>query len=79
MQRFSFEGGKARVHAVEREANPLFWRLLRKLGERARAPVLSTRPSIFLEPLVSNPREAIRSFYCAGIDALPIGDFLVAR
>ena len=33
--------------------------------------------NLFGEPLVSDPREAIRSFYCAGIDALVIGDFLV--
>jgi len=80
LQRFSFEGGQVRVHAVEREANPRFWRLLHKFGERAPAPVLfNTSFNLFGEPLVSDPREAIRSFYCAGIDALAIGDFLVIK
>jgi len=80
LERFSFESGQVRVHAVEREANPRFWRLLHKFGERAPAPVLfNTSFNLFGEPLVSDPREAIRSFYCAGIDAMAIGDFLVVK
>ena len=80
LERFSFEGGQVRVHAVEREANPRFWRLLHKFGERAPAPVLfNTSFNLFGEPLVSDPREAVRSFYCAGIDALAMGDFLVVK
>ena len=80
LERFAFEGRTVRVHAVERETNPRFWRLLHKFGERAPAPVLfNTSFNLFGEPLVSDPREAIRSFYCAGIDALAIGDFLVVK
>lgn len=80
LERFAFEGRTVRVHAVERETNPRFWRLLHKVGERAPAPVLfNTSFNLFGEPLVSDPREAIRSFYCAGIDALAIGDFLVVK
>lgn len=80
LQRFAFEDGQVRVHAVERETNPRFWRLLHKFGERAPVPVLfNTSFNLFGEPLVSDPREAIRSFYCAGIDALGIGDFLVVK
>ncbi len=80
LERFAFEGRTVRVHAVERETNPRFWRLLHKFGERAPAPVLfNTSFNLFGEPLVSDPREAIRSFYCAGIDALAIGDFLLVK
>jgi carbamoyltransferase len=80
LERFSFEGGQVRVHAVDRECNPRFWRLLHKFGDSAPAPVLfNTSFNLFGEPLVSDPREAIRSFYCAGIDALCIGDFLVVK
>jgi len=39
----------------------------------------NTSFNLFGEPQVSDPREAIRSFYCAGIDALAIGDFLVVK
>jgi carbamoyltransferase len=80
LQRFSFEDGRVRVHTVGREANPRFWRLLHKFGEHAAAPVLlNTSFNLFGEPLVSDPREAIRSFYCAGIDALAIGDFFIVK
>ena len=80
LERFSFEGGQVRVHTVDREANPRFWRLLHKFGELAPAPILfNTSFNLFGEPLVSNPREAIRSFYCAGIDALAIGDFFIVK
>jgi carbamoyltransferase len=80
LERFAFEGRQVRVHAVERETNPRFWRLLHKFGERSPAPVLfNTSFNLFGEPLVSDAREAIRSFYCAGIDALAIGDFLLVK
>ncbi len=80
LERFSFEGSQVRVHAVERAANPRFWRLLHRFGERAPAPILfNTSFNLFGEPLVSDPREAIRSFYCAGIDAMAIGDFLIVK
>ncbi len=80
LERFAFEGRQVRVHCVERESNPRFWRLLHKFGERAPAPVLiNTSFNLFGEPLVSDPREAVRSFYCAGIDAMAIGDFLIVK
>lgn len=80
LERFAFDEGKVRVHAVDREPNPRFWRLLHKFGERASAPVLlNTSFNLFGEPLVTDPREAIRSFYCAGVDALVIGDFLLVK
>ena len=31
------------------------------------------------EPLVCDPRDAIRSLYCSEIDALVIGNFLIAK
>ena len=80
LQRFAFEDGRVRVHTVGREANPRLWRLLHKFGEHAVAPVLfNTSFHLFGEPLVSDRREAIRSFYCAGIDALAIGDFFIVK
>jgi len=80
LARFTFEGRQVRVHTVEREANPRFWRLLHEFGKSSPAPVLvNTSFNLFGEPLVSDPREAIRSFYCAGIDAMAFGDFLLVK
>jgi carbamoyltransferase len=80
LERFGFNGRRVRVHAVEKETNPRFWRLLQKFGERKEAPVLlNTSFNLFGEPLVCDPREAIRSFYCAGVDAMVMGDFLIVK
>jgi carbamoyltransferase len=80
LERFTFNGAAVRVHTVERQANPLFWRLLHKFGESAPAPILvNTSFNLFGEPLVTDPRSAVRSFYCSGVDALAIGSFLVVK
>jgi carbamoyltransferase len=80
LEQFAFNGREVRVHTVEKNSNPSFWRLLHKFGETSPAPVLvNTSFNLFGEPLVSDPREAVRSFYCAGIDALAIGSFLVVK
>ena len=80
LERFAFHGHTVRVHTVEKQANPLFWKLLHKFGESAPAPILvNTSFNLFGEPLVTDPRGAVRSFYCAGIDALAIGPFLLVK
>jgi carbamoyltransferase len=73
-------GDRVRVHIVTRQANPLYWKLLKKFGEHGPAPVLvNTSFNLFGEPLVVAPRDAIRSFYCSGTDALMMGDFLLTK
>jgi len=80
LDRFAFNGGAVRVHTVEKQTNPLFCRLLHKFGETAPAPILvNTSFNLFGEPLVTDPRSAVRSFYCAGVDALAVGPFLVVK
>jgi carbamoyltransferase len=80
LERFAFHGNNVRVHTVEQHANPLFWKLLHKFGETSTAPILvNTSFNLFGEPLVTDPRGAVRSFYCAGIDALALGPFLLVK
>jgi carbamoyltransferase len=80
LERFAFHGNAMRVHTVDRSANPLFWKLLHKFGESAPAPILvNTSFNLFGEPLVTDPRGAVRSFYCAGVDALALGPFLLVK
>jgi carbamoyltransferase len=79
-ERFAFHGNAVRVHTVEQHDNPLFWKLLHKFGESAPAPILvNTSFNLFGEPLVTDPRGAVRSFYCAGVDALALGPFLLVK
>lgn len=80
LQDFLLPGGCLRSHVVNRQANAMFWRLLKRFGERAPAPLLvSTSFNLFSEPLVGRPREAVRTFFCSGIDALILGKFLLTK
>jgi carbamoyltransferase len=75
-----FGNGQVRVQSVDRKTNPSFWKLLVKFGELTGVPVLlNTSFNLFGEPVVSTPREAVRGFYCSGIDCLAIGNFLVKK
>jgi carbamoyltransferase len=80
LEPFAFGPRQVRLHLSDASVNPRFSALLRQFGKRAPAPVLvNTSFNLFGEPLVCDPRAAIRSFYCSGIDALVIGDFLVTK
>ena len=75
-----FGNDLVRVHSVNRKTNPAFWKLLTKFGEATGVPVLlNTSFNLFGEPVVSTPREAVRGFYCSGIDCLTIGNFLIKK
>jgi carbamoyltransferase len=65
-----------RVHAVSKDDNPLFHRLLQAQGAATGLPVLlNTSFNLFQDPLVCFPRDAVRSFYSSGIDSLFVGHF----
>ena len=77
---FVLPGNLVRLHVVQRQANPAFWGLLKKFGEHSPAPFLvNTSFNLFGEPLVISPRDAIRSFFCSGIDALVIHGFVLVK
>ena len=69
-----------RLHVVARDDNPLFWRLLKRAGEKGPAPILVNASfNLFGEPLVITPRDAVRSYFCSGVDALMAGSFLLSK
>jgi carbamoyltransferase len=69
-----------RVHTVSKEDNPLYWQLLHAFGSKTGLPVLyNTSFNLFGEPLVCTPRDAVRSFYSSGIDAMVAGNFLLQK
>ena len=80
LESFLLPGGRVRLHVVEKAVNPGLWRLLEMLGQNAPAPILvNTSFNLFGEPLVISPREAVRSYFCSGIDSLVIGSFSLAK
>ncbi len=74
------DGERLRVHVVRRTDNPLFWELLQAAGKKSGLPVLyNTSFNLFGEPLVSDPRAAVRSFYASGVDSMFVGAFLLEK
>ena len=72
--------GFVRVHTVRREENPLYHSLLMAAGESTGLPALyNTSFNLFGDPLVCTPRNAVRSFYSSGIDALFAGHFYLEK
>ena len=73
-------GDRIRVHTVRRDDNPLYWELLHATGRSSGLPVLyNTSFNLFGEPLVCDPRAAVRSFYASGIDAMFVEHFLLEK
>ena len=69
-----------RVHVVHREDNPLYWRLLHDFGKKTGLPILyNTSFNLFGDPLVCTPRDAVRSFYSSGVDAMFVGRFFLEK
>lgn len=77
---FLLPNQQIRLHVVDRNSNPLFWSLLKRFGEQAPAPMLlNTSFNLFGEPLVVTPRDAMRSYFGSGLDALIIDKFVLSK
>jgi len=72
--------GSARPQTVEKEVNPLYWRLIDEFGKRTGVPVvMNTSFNLRGEAIVCTPTDAICTFFSSGMDALVIGSFLVSK
>ncbi|HKS96059.1 MAG TPA: carbamoyltransferase C-terminal domain-containing protein, partial [Terriglobia bacterium] len=71
--------GTGRAQTVEREADPLFWQLLREFGNATGTPVLLNTSFNENEPIVCRPEEAMDCFLRTRMDALAIGNYLVVK
>ena len=72
--------GSARPQTVEKEINPLYWRLIDEFGKRTGVPVvMNTSFNLRGEAIVHTPTDAIRTFFSSGMDALLIGGFVVEK
>jgi len=72
--------GSARPQTVEKEINPLYWRLIDEFEKRTGVPVImNTSFNLRGEAIVHTPTDAVRTFFSSGMDALVIGSFLVEK
>jgi len=72
--------GSARPQTVEKQINPLYWRLLDEFEKRTGVPlIMNTSFNLRGEAIVHTPTDAVRTFFSSGMDALVIGSFLVEK
>jgi carbamoyltransferase len=72
--------GSARPQTVEREVNPLYYRLIDEFDAVTGVPVImNTSFNLRGEAIVHTPTDALRTFFSSGMDALVIGSFLVEK
>jgi carbamoyltransferase len=73
------EDGTGRLQTVERDVNPLYWRLLTRFGELTGVPILLNTSFNENEPVVHRPEEALACYARTRMDALGIGSFWLEK
>jgi carbamoyltransferase len=71
--------GTARLQTVTRSANPLYWKLLRKLGNLTGVPVVLNTSFNDNEPIVCRPEEALDCFRRTQMDVLVMGNHILEK
>lgn len=72
--------GTLRPQLVTKDANPRYWKLINEFKElTGESILLNTSFNVMGEPIVCNPKEAIRCFFDSGIDALFLGNYYVDK
>jgi len=72
--------GTARVQGVTEDANPLYYRMIRRSTEKTDVPmVLNTSFPLRGEPLVETPADAIRTFSRSGLKHLIAGSLHIRK
>jgi carbamoyltransferase len=72
--------GTARVETVNKEMNPLLWKLLDAFEHKTGVPVIiNTSFNLKGEPIVCKPDEAINDYLKSEMDALVIEDFFMEK
>ena len=70
----------SRPHAVNKNINKKYYNLINEFYKITGLPmVLNTSFNVKGEPIVCNPRDAIKTFFSSGLDYLAIGNFLVSK
>jgi carbamoyltransferase len=71
--------GSGRLQTVRRQANPLYWQLLKAFETLTGVPVLLNTSFNENEPIVHKPSEALDCFLRTQMDVLVLGNFVVQK
>jgi carbamoyltransferase len=71
--------GTGRLQTVSRQANPLYWGLIKEFEKLTGVPVVLNTSFNDNEPIVCTPQEAIDCFLRTKMDVLVVGNFVVEK
>jgi carbamoyltransferase len=72
--------GTTRPQMVERDINPRYYDTIAAFGRKTGVPmILNTSFNLKGEPIVNTPRDALRTFFSSGLDALIMNNVLVRK
>lgn len=66
----------ARIHTVNKENNPIYYKLIKHFGNLTNVPVLLNTSFNIQEPIVYSPKDAINTFLKSKTDLLVINNFI---
>jgi len=70
----------ARIQTVDKETNPLYYRMIRKFDEKYGCPVIiNTSFNVRGEPIVCTPEDAYLCFMRTNMDYLIMGNYLIEK
>ena len=72
--------GTGRLQTVSEKGNPRYYQLISEFEKITGIPiVLNTSFNLNGEPIVCAPKDAIRTFFSCGLDALILEDFIITK
>ena len=67
------------MQTVDKEVNPLNWKLIRRFGDLTEAPILINTSFNENEPIVRTPEEALDCFPGTQMDMLVMGPYVLRK
>jgi carbamoyltransferase len=71
--------GTGRLQTVEKDQNPLYWKLLRRFEELTGVPILLNTSFNENEPIVTLPSQALDCFLRTNMDVLVVGSYILHK
>ena len=73
------EDGTGRLQTVQKDVNPLYWKLIDRFRQLTGVPILLNTSFNENEPIVNTPAQALDCFLRTRMDVLAIGPFLMLK
>jgi len=72
--------GTVRPQMVRKKDNKRYWELINEFGKlTGESIILNTSFNVMGEPIINNPKEAIRCFFDSGIDSIFLGNYYIDK